>query len=87
MIRRTFVELVGSALAVAPTIVPKPRAPFKAWTWVHGNNRDSSDIWRAKFARIRAGGISGVLVGGGDIAMIAAAAHAEDLTFHAWPGS
>ena len=50
---------------------------------MHGN-RDPADIWRARFARLRAGGISGVLVGGGDTAMLADAAHAEGLTFHAW---
>ena len=84
MIRRTFLEVVGSAMAAAPALTVKPHARFRAWTWVHGNNRDPSDVWRARFARLRAGGISGVLVGGGDTAMIAAAAHAEDLTFHAW---
>lgn len=84
MIRRTFIEIVGAGVAAVPLLAASRRAPFRAWTWVHGNNRDSSDIWRAKFARIRAGGITGVLVGGGDTAMIAAAAHAEDLSFHAW---
>jgi uncharacterized lipoprotein YddW (UPF0748 family) len=86
MKRRSFVEMLGAGALVAPEILRAraTRDAFMAWTWVHGNNTDSSDSWRARFARIRAGGIAGVLVGGGDTAMIAAAAHAEGLAFHAW---
>ena len=87
MKRRTALEILGAGAAstlLAPAIHASPRAPFRAWTWVHGNNVDVEPVWRAKFARLRAAGITGVLVGGGNTAMIAAAAHAEDLTFHAW---
>lgn len=86
MNRRDFVELVGGGVAVLSVAgdVVLPREPFRAWTWVHGNDTDDATAWRARFARIRSGGISGVLVGGGNTAMIAEAAHAEGLTFHAW---
>ncbi len=59
-------------------------ADFTAWTWVHGNARDAAPEWRARFARFRAAGISGVLVGGGDTTTLADAAHAEGLRFHRW---
>jgi len=85
--RRTFVALLGAASATPtwarPLGASARKAGFRAWTWVHGNS-DPVDSWRARFARLRAGGISGVLVGGGDTAMLAGAAHAEGLEFHAW---
>ncbi len=85
MKRRVFLELVGAGAAGAALARKlSHRESFRAWTWVHGNYTDTSATWHAKFARFRAAGISGVLVGGGDTAMIAAAAHAEGLTFHAW---
>ena len=85
MKRRVFLELVGAGAAGAALARKlSHRESFRAWTWVHGNYTDTSATWHAKFARLRAAGISGVLVGGGDTAMIAAAAHAEGLTFHAW---
>ncbi|HEY4321363.1 MAG TPA: hypothetical protein VGM77_09320 [Gemmatimonadales bacterium] len=87
MQRRTFVELVGASATAAalPLRIPLPRRePFRLWTWVHGNDTDSLDTWRAKFGRLRSAGISGVLVGGGNNALIASAAKAEGLTYHAW---
>jgi len=83
--RRTAIEILGAS-AASTLLTPRIalQAPFRAWTWVHGNNVDTEPVWRAKFARLRAASITGVLVGGGNTAMIAAAAHAEDLTFHAW---
>lgn len=78
--------MLGATAAIAPAMMgARPsREAFRAWTWVHGNPVDSSDTWRARFARFRAGGVSGVLVGGGNTAMIAEAAHSEGLAFHAW---
>ena len=88
MNRRTFVELCaagGASVTLAPALgAVARREPFRAWTWVHGNNRDDASAWRARFARFRSGGITGVLVGGGDTAVIAEAAHGEGLAFHAW---
>ncbi len=86
MKRRTFLDVasgVAATLAVDPRVA-LGRESFRAWTWVHGNDRDNAAAWRARFARIRTGGISGVLVGGGNTAMIAEAARAEGLEFHAW---
>jgi uncharacterized lipoprotein YddW (UPF0748 family) len=86
--RRTFLHLLGAG-AASPALAHHlsasgRRDDFRAWTWVHGNNTDDATTWHGRFARFRAGGITGVLVGGGNTAMIAAAAHAEGLTFHAW---
>ena len=69
MKRRTFLEVVGASAAGA-AFLPRvagasPRKAFRAWTWVHGNNTDTLSQWRERFARFRAGGISGVVVGGG----------------------
>ncbi|MES1259647.1 MAG: family 10 glycosylhydrolase, partial [Gemmatimonadota bacterium] len=88
MKRRAFLELASAGAATA-AFAPQLGTParldrFRAWTWVHGNNVDTPESWRAKFARFRNGGVSGVLVGGGNTAMIAAAAKDEGLAFHAW---
>jgi uncharacterized lipoprotein YddW (UPF0748 family) len=87
MRRRRFLEVLGAttaSAALAPRLTASvARAGFRAWTWVHGNT-DAMPVWRARFARLREGGITGVLVGGGDTAMLAEAAHAEGLIFHAW---
>ena len=88
MRRRTFLEVLGAG-AASGAIVPHldaavGRDGFRAWTWVHGNNTDDAPSWRSRFARFRAGGITGVLVGGGNTAVIAEAAHAEGLGVHAW---
>jgi uncharacterized lipoprotein YddW (UPF0748 family) len=91
MRRRDFLRLVGlgagSAVigqrtqALVPTRSPKP---FRAWTWFHGDNTTSPAVWRRRFARLRAAGITGVLVEGGNSARIGAAAKAEGLAFHRW---
>lgn len=87
MKRRPFIATLGAAAlnaGLGVRIAPAPpRSEFKAWTWVHGNN-DPPELWRARFARWRAAGISGVNVGGGDTALLAELAHAEGLTFQAW---
>ena len=90
MRRREFLELVGSAAGFgaaskALLALPTAQAPeFRAWTWFHGNNTTSEAAWRTKFARLRAAGITGLLVADGDISRMAAAAHAEGLEFHRW---
>ena len=88
MKRRTFLELAGATAAsamLAPGLgASAPRDEFRAWTWVHGNNTETLQQWRDRFGRLRAAGISGVLVGGGATARIAEAAHAEGMAFHAW---
>ena len=89
MIRRHFLELLSNAagLAAAARVVnaqgfgPGPK-DFKAWTWFHATG--SSQGWRARMARLRAAGITGVLVEGANTAPIAAAAKAEGMTFHRW---
>ncbi len=85
MERRRFVELIGGSAAtyaLAPGFAGR-RDDFAAWTWVHGN-ADSEATWRATFQRLADAGITGVLVGGGDLDTLTAAAHEAGLSFHAW---
>lgn len=88
MRRRTFLETLGAgaaSVAIAPHLAASVRREgFRAWTWVHGNATDDAATWRSRFARLRSGAITGVLVGGGNTALIADAAHAEGLGVHAW---
>ena len=93
MKRREFVERAGAAaaaLSVAPAApllgaaCPDSMPPLKNWTWVHGGGEAAARAWRQRFARIRAARIHGVLVGGGDIGMLSAAAHGEGLEFQRW---
>lgn len=70
--------------AVAGALPATNRSAFRAWTWFHGDNATSAAGWRRQFARLRAAGITGVLVEGGDSARIGAAAKAEGLAFHRW---
>ena len=86
--RRSFLASVGAGL-VAGRALPllqgiDGRAQFSAWTWVHGGGAVGLAGWRTRYARLRAAGISGVLVGGGSLAMHAEAAHAEGMVLHAW---
>jgi uncharacterized lipoprotein YddW (UPF0748 family) len=87
MKRRMFFQVAGGIAAsslLTRRLAASGVAPaFRAWTWVHGD-ASAATVWRARFARLRTGGISGVVVGGGDTAMLAQAAHAEGLAFHAW---
>lgn len=88
MRRRAFLESAGaaSALLSLPRLAAtgEPRAEFRAWTWVHGGGEAGIPEWRRRFARIRAAGISGVLVSGGDLDLLSGAARAEGLAFHRW---
>ncbi len=90
MKRREFIRTVGGA-AIGAGLMPaavlggcSTRPEFKSWTWVHGGGDATAEEWRSRFARIRAAGIRGVLVGGGDTALLSEAAHAEGLEFHRW---
>jgi uncharacterized lipoprotein YddW (UPF0748 family) len=89
MRRREFLETLGGAAALLGLASGcRPRIGRTAlpenWTWVHGDRERDLAEWRRQFARIRQAGIRGVLVGGGDTAMLSEAAHAEGLAFHRW---
>jgi uncharacterized lipoprotein YddW (UPF0748 family) len=82
MNRRAFVGTLGAAasLAAAPPRQPPPRH----WAWVHGTARRGPDEWRRRFARLKAAGFHGVHVGGGDTALLSAAARGAGLAFSRW---
>ena len=91
--RRDFIGRVGkaavglglaSATSEACALKASSQREPKNWTWAHGGGDVSEDEWRRRFARIRAAGIHGVLVSGGDTELLSRAAHAEDLEFHRW---
>ena len=90
MQRRAFLQILagsmaGSALSRITESDGRGEAEvFGAWTWAHGNARDSAATWQSRFARIRAAGITGVLMSGGEGATLASAARAEGLAFHRW---
>jgi uncharacterized lipoprotein YddW (UPF0748 family) len=91
MRRRSFLELIGhgaraglAARLGGFTFGVAAADEFTAWTWFHGDNTSSEARWRSRFARLRAAGITGVLVADGNIARMAAAAKAEGLAFHRW---
>lgn len=91
MRRRDFVQQLGRLAAIGATADAARslaafggKADFRAWTWFHGNDTTSAAAWRARFARLREHGISGVLVADGDLGRMAAAAKAEGLEFHRW---
>ncbi|HEX9166745.1 MAG TPA: hypothetical protein VF862_12605 [Gemmatimonadales bacterium] len=79
MHRRDFLV---SAAAVALPRFPEASVP-RAWTWVHGGEGTPAE-WRSRFRRIAKAGVGGVLVGGGDTALLSDAARAEGLQFHRW---
>ena len=86
--RRTFLSTLGAGV-LCHRLLPRPttdqQANFTAWTWVHGGAADVDLTgWRERYARLRRAGFSGVLVGGGNAAMHAEAAHAEGLVLHRW---
>ncbi len=93
MRRREFLERAGKGAAAA-ALLPSAFAcgtagagggeSFKAWSWVHGNRDHDLAGWRTQFARIRAAGVEGVLIGGGEVDVLAEATRAEGLTFHRW---
>lgn len=83
--RRQFLTTLGlGAVAHRLGRWPGASAPFSAWCWVHGGGTTPLAEWRRRYARLRAAGITGVLVGDGDAAMHGEAAHAEGLVLHRW---
>ncbi|MGQ0539277.1 MAG: hypothetical protein ACT4R6_10050 [Gemmatimonadaceae bacterium] len=91
MRRRQFFELLGRAgaagvasAALGGAAVQQPAAKFRAWTWFHGDNATGRSEWQRRFARLRAAGITGLLVEGGDSGRIASAAGSEGLELHRW---
>lgn len=87
MQRRTFLQAAGAGAvgaALLPQIAFARRAPFGVWTWVHGGGTTELAEWRSRYARLRDGGLTGVLVLGGETAMHVEAAHAAGLVLHRW---
>ena len=88
MNRRDFVQSAAGALVLAPLAGCVPgeseSTAFTVWSWVHGNRDRDEGEWRRQFARLRGAGVSGVLVGGGDIDLVSGAARAEGLEYHRW---
>lgn len=90
MKRRDFVKRLSEVAAVslafekAGAHALQPKKAFRAWTWFHGDNTTTQAAWQRRFARLRAAGITGLLVEGGDTTRIAIAAKAEGLAFHRW---
>jgi uncharacterized lipoprotein YddW (UPF0748 family) len=91
--RRDFIGTVGKAAAglglaseVSGGCSPNSNSKrdVKNWTWVHGGRDAPEDEWRRRFARVRAAGIDGVLVSGGDVELLSRTARSEDLEFHRW---
>jgi len=74
----------AGVVAARASLLPARPAPFTAWTWVHGGGAVPLATWRSRYARLRAAGIGGVLVGDGDAAMHGEAARAEGLVLHRW---
>jgi hypothetical protein len=58
--------------------------PPLGWTWVHGGNDRTPAEWRARFVELRDAGMHGVLVSGGDSALLSDAARGAGLQFHRW---
>jgi uncharacterized lipoprotein YddW (UPF0748 family) len=85
MRRRAFLRVIGSALPVLGSrFGPIRGAPLRGWIWVHGDPTVGRDEWRRRFSRIRAAGVTGVLMGGNDVTRPAAAARALGLDLHRW---
>jgi len=57
---------------------------FSVWSWVHGDRDYDEAGWRERFSRLKGAGVGAVLVGGGDVGLVADAAHAEGLEYHRW---
>lgn len=85
MRRRDFLKAVTGAISSPGADAGnQEREGFAAWTWVHGGQDVDATGWRQRFERVRRAGVRGVLVGGGDTAMLAGVAHEVGLRFHRW---
>jgi uncharacterized lipoprotein YddW (UPF0748 family) len=80
MNRRRFLGTVGLAAVLAPAL---RRSPAPGWAWVHGGP-GTEEEWQEKFAGLRRLGITGVLVGGGETALLSRASRRAGLAFHRW---
>jgi uncharacterized lipoprotein YddW (UPF0748 family) len=92
--RRDFVRVAAGGIAAAtlsfdtqgcagPSASETP-SDFLSWTWVHGGGDRSPSEWQAQYGRLAEAGFHGVLVGGGETAVHAEAAHVAGLEFHRW---
>jgi hypothetical protein len=84
MKRRVFVGALGSAGLWAAGWPAAGGEPSRHWAWVHGGGPRTADEWRRYYARLRAAGLHGVHVGGGDTAVHSAAAREAGLVFSRW---
>ena len=82
MDRRDFLGTLAALLGAAA--LPMAPADFRAWVWFHGTRPNDSAYWRRRFKTLREAGITGALVGGTNIKVIADAAHANGIEFHNW---
>jgi uncharacterized lipoprotein YddW (UPF0748 family) len=84
--RRDFLHTTGVGLLASRLRLPTPgaSASFSLWTWVHGGGDLDLAAWRQRYDRLRDAGFTGVVVGGGDPAMHAEAAHGAGLVLHRW---
>ncbi len=73
-----------AAAAAVRRVASLPSVDSRNWTWVHGGREGTAADWRQRFLRLRDVGLHGVLVSGGDLDLLADAAHAADLEFHRW---
>ena len=95
MKRRKFLRTLGGG-AVGAGLLPTtllqgcgggeelPPAEFTAWTWVHGGADRTPEEWLTRFTQLEESGFHAVLVSGGDIDVLSAAAHSAGLEFHRW---
>jgi len=87
-------EFLGTSALAGPALLRHHRAgasrpsrearALAAWTWVHGASQADPEAWRAQCARLRGAGLTGILVSGGDTAMLGGIARATGLAFHRW---
>ncbi len=88
MKRRQFLGAAGGAAlalgAFSTTKLSKASLALKNWVWISGGGARTPEEWRNRFARFSEAGIRGVLVSGGDVATLSAAAHSQGLEFHRW---
>lgn len=94
MKRRDFLRSalggITGGLALPEERVPRGGAldghaePFTAWAWVHGDRDRSRLQWEEQLGRLRASGVTGLLVGGGPSELLPGVAHELGMSFHRW---
>jgi uncharacterized lipoprotein YddW (UPF0748 family) len=83
MERREFLGMLAASLVGTRLSQGAPRE-FRAWVWFHGTRPNDRTYWNRRFATLRTAGITGVLVGGSNLEVMADAAHANGIEFHNW---